>query len=136
MIVRKSFCLLLLAASFSLVGSVTFAAPPVPPAFKQKLALSESKLKAIEAKTATILSRRTLRVADENIGKELDAYAEQMRAASEEAEKSGISFKTTAQAHAARIDNLMKKFEDIDSEVKTGDIALDKAVLKKGNGEP
>jgi hypothetical protein len=47
------------------------------------------------------------------------------------AEKSGISFKATAQAHAAKIDSLIKKFEAIESKVKIGDITLDKASLKK-----
>ncbi|MCW5206625.1 hypothetical protein VU08_06820 [Desulfobulbus sp. F5] len=131
MIVKKSFYLLLVAASFSLVGSVAFAAPPVPPTFTQKLALSESKLKAIEGKTAIILSRKTLTVADENIEKELEVYAEQIRAASEEAEKAGINFKPTAQAQASKIDNLIKKFEAIESKVKIGEITLDKASLKK-----
>ncbi len=128
----RLFCLLF-AASFCLVSSVAFAAPPqpVPPAFKQKIALSESKLKSVEQKTAAILSRRTLTVADESIEKELEAYAEQIRAASKEAEKSGINFKATAQAHAAKIDNLLKKFEAIDRQVMAGDIVLDKASLKK-----
>ncbi len=123
----------MVAVSFSLVGSVAFAVPPqpIPPAFKQKIALSESRLNSVEQKTAAILSRRTLTVADESIEKELEAYAEQIRAASEEAEKSGINFKATAQAHAAKIDNLVKKLEAIDRQVMTGDIVLDKPSLKK-----
>ncbi len=129
----KSFGLLL-SASLLLSCGIAFAAQPVgsvSPQFKAKLALSESKLQAIEGKTAAILSRKTITVADENIDKDLEAYAEQIRAASEEAEKSGISFKATAQAHADKIDSLIQKIEDIDNKVTTADIVLDKAVLKK-----
>ena len=86
-------------------------------------------------------------MADENTEKEMYAYAEQMKAAFDEAQseadkaaKSGgrqgntallNSFETMAKKHEARANNLAKNFERIEAGLKTGEIVLDKPVLMR-----
>lgn len=142
----KPFCLLL-AASFCLVGSVAFAAPPVPAAFKQKLNANDVMLKGLESRAATILSRKTVGPESDNLEKEMYAYAERMKAAmdqavseADKAAKSGgrqgnvallDSFETMAKAHEVRANRMAKNFERIEAGVKTGEITLDKSLLMR-----
>ena len=147
----KRVCLLL-AASLSLAGSAAFAQPggrimELPPAFKMKLDANQAKLNALEQKVDGVLGRKSIRLADESIEKEMYAYAQEMKAAFDEAQREAEAagkskgqrgntmllekFEMMAKSHEVRTNSLAKKFDLIEAGVKKGQIVLEKPVLMR-----
>lgn len=120
----------------------------IPEAFKQKIAIPESKLKNIDGILSRIESQRLVRDGDgEAMEKEMYEYAEQMRLIfdeslrnAEEAAKSQgksgnveslNSFETTAKLHETKIRKIEARIKTIESQIKTGVIKLDRPILQK-----
>lgn len=146
---------LLISTFFLLSNVVTYAQQPspkfqkvIPEAFKQRIAIPESKLKNIDGILNRIESQRLVRDGDgETMEREMYEYAEHMRLifdesirSAEEAAKSEgksgnveslNSFETTAKLHEAKIRRIEARIRAIQSQIKTGAIQLDKPILQK-----